>query len=114
LKRTALAYAQATLTGSVAEIRATLDPYCNATDHLNSAALPLVRQEWGSQDGTPLNQVRIIGVRVRNVTTTSGQADVEYKEDEGNANWVTYTKVKGQWKVAGQCVVPFGNWRYNN
>lgn len=60
--------------------------------------------------GVPLDSIRITGVRVRNVTATSGEAEVEYALPAsvvGNDNWVTYQYRHGQWKETS-CRAPIG------
>ena len=60
--------------------------------------------------GTPLRSVRITGVRVRNVTAESGDAEVQYALPAsvvGNDNWVSYGYQEGTWKVTS-CHAPIG------
>lgn len=55
-------------------------------------------------------QSKIIGVSVRNVNGTTGEAEVRYNlpvAKTGNDNWVTYQLVGSTWKVY-DCAVPFG------
>jgi hypothetical protein len=60
--------------------------------------------------GRPLDRIKIIGVAVRNVTRSSGDALVEYDlpaNVEGNDNWVSYAIHDGRWKVS-DCHAPIG------
>lgn len=60
--------------------------------------------------GASLRSVRITGIRVRNVTAATGDAEVQYALPEsvvGNDNWVSYGYQAGQWKVTS-CRAPFG------
>src|SRR5207253_10353186 len=60
--------------------------------------------------GRPLDKIKITRVAVRNVTSTSGEALVEYDLPAtvvGNDNWVHYTLHNGRWKVS-DCHAPIG------
>ncbi len=60
--------------------------------------------------GAPLNSIRITGVQVRNVTATTGDAEVHYALPASfvaYANWVSYGYQDGQWKVTN-CRAPIG------
>ena len=60
--------------------------------------------------GRPLDAIKMQGVLTRNVTSTSGEAEVQYdlpRELAGNDNWVSYEVHDGQWKVA-DCHAPIG------
>jgi hypothetical protein len=60
--------------------------------------------------GRPLDKVRVRGVRVRNVTSTTGEAEVVYDLPEAkveNSNWVLYRLHDGRLKVAN-CNAPIG------
>jgi hypothetical protein len=60
--------------------------------------------------GVSLASIKVTGVRVRNVTATSGEAEVQYNFPTsviGNDNWVTYELHGGSWKVA-DCNGPIG------
>ncbi len=112
LKHAASEYARVTLNGGFAEFEAALSPECRSTDHITAQTLPLAREMWEEFSGFSFHSVRITGVRVRNVTSTNGQAEVTYNLlKAGNDNWVTYALVRGAWKVAGQCATPIGNTR---
>lgn len=58
--------------------------------------------------GQPLASLRIIGVETRDMTSTSGQAEVEYglrTATAGNDNWVTYHLGGSK---AANCHAPIG------
>ena len=58
----------------------------------------------------PLDRIRITSVQLRQVTATSGQAQVDYDLPftvVGNDNWVTYQYLNGQWKETN-CHAPIG------
>jgi hypothetical protein len=58
----------------------------------------------------PLPSIRIEGVQVREVTATTGEAEVHYALPAsvvGNDNWVSYGYQDGQWKVT-DCHAPIG------
>lgn len=60
--------------------------------------------------GTPLRVIRITGVRTRNMTATTGDAEVLYALPAavaGNDNWVSYGYQHGKWKVT-DCHYPIG------
>ena len=53
--------------------------------------------------GRPLDKIKNTRVVVRNVTSTSGEALVEYDLPAtvvGNDNWVSYTVHNGRWNVS--------------
>jgi hypothetical protein len=110
VKHAALTYASATLSGPFESLESALSPECRSSDHGSSETLSLARSLWGSLMGVPLGRIRATGVKVRDLTTTSAQAEVEYNTAKaGNSNWVTYVIDKGHWLVGGQCVTPMGN-----
>ena len=111
LKHTALAYASATLSGSLGAVEAVLSPECRSSDHVTAESLPFARSMWESLMGVSFASVHPTGVRVRDLTTTGAQAEVEYNTPKaGNSNWVTYVPHKGQWLVGGQCAMPVGGY----
>jgi hypothetical protein len=60
--------------------------------------------------GRPLDKIKINGVALRNVTSSSGDALVEYDlpaKVVGNDNWVNYAIHDGRWKVS-DCHAPIG------
>jgi hypothetical protein len=60
--------------------------------------------------GVPPASVKVTGVRVRNATPTTGEAEVEYNQPitvTGDDNWVRYALEGGQWK--DDCKAPIGN-----
>jgi hypothetical protein len=115
LRAAARAWAKAFLTGSISDIRRLQGPECTAhapkypaeflNEYLRGERLVLARHV-----GRPLDKVRIRGVRVRNVTSTTGEAEVVYDLPDakvGNDNWVLYRLHDGQLKVAN-CNAPIG------
>jgi hypothetical protein len=116
LRAAAIAWARAYLTGTPEEWLKLQGPECLATTssapsvervaQLLQGERRLIEQEVGR----PVGQVRIVGVSVRNVTSTKGQAEVQYDlptSAAGNDNWVTYVLHDGQFKVA-DCRGPIG------
>ena len=60
--------------------------------------------------GAPVGSIRITGVQVRNVTATTGDAEVHYALPApfvAYDNWVSYGYQDGQWKVTN-CHAPIG------
>jgi hypothetical protein len=77
---------------------------------LLEAYLKGLRAEMEHHIGVPLGSIRITGVRVRNVTAITGDAEVEYALPPsvvGNDNWVTYQYQGRQWKETN-CHAPIG------
>jgi hypothetical protein len=116
VRAAARAWAKAFLTGSVGDIRRMQGPECTPSTAPKYPAgflekyLRAERVALARHLGRPLNRVRIRSVRVRNVTTTSGEAEVVYDlpEDKvGNDNWVTYRLHDGRLRVA-DCNAPIG------
>jgi hypothetical protein len=115
LRATAIAWSNAFLVGSLADIKALEGPECapqsNTTVAARTATVYLrgMRTEMRAHLG-PLDRIKILGVDVRNVTDTSGEALVEYDLPAavvGNDNWVSYAVHDGRWKVA-DCHAPIG------
>jgi len=74
------------------------------------AYLKATRAEMEHYLGVPLGSIRITGVLLRNVTATTGDAEVQYALPAsivGNDNWVSYAYQDGQWKVT-DCDAPIG------
>ncbi len=116
LRATAIAWAHAFLVGSLADIRALQGPECSTQSDTSLPTqvvadyLTAERGVMRQHVGRPLNQIKITGVAVRNVTSTSGEAVVEYDLPAavvGNDNWVTYSIHDGRWKVS-DCHAPIG------
>ncbi|MDP9335262.1 MAG: hypothetical protein M3Q30_18425 [Actinomycetota bacterium] len=116
LKATAIAWAHAFLVGSLDDIKALQGPEC--TDHGGTTLpIPTVSQYLRGERtvmqkylGRPLDKIKISGVALRNVTSSSGEALVEYDLPAsvvGNDNWVSYTIHDGRWKVS-DCHAPIG------
>jgi hypothetical protein len=113
LKATAAANAKAWLTGTPEDIKRLQGPECVSTESSPHwprdlpafSTFRTVLNQVGRSPGT----IKIVGVRVRNVTATSGEAEVEYNLPAavvGNSNWVTFKRLDGRWKVA-DCRLPF-------
>jgi hypothetical protein len=116
LRAAGLAWAKAYLTGTPEAIAALQGPECagrGITPANRSAAVAEVehlREGIKRFTGVSPNEIKIRGVRTRNVTATSGEAEVEYALPQaatGNDNWVTYELRQGQWKIA-DCGPPIG------
>jgi len=74
------------------------------------AYLKAQRAEMERYLAVPLASIRIRGVEVRDVTATTGDAEVHYALPAsvvGNDNWVSYGYQDGQWKVT-DCHAPIG------
>jgi hypothetical protein len=116
LRASAVAWAKTFLTGTLKEIRSLQGPECkipaSSTLPESTTALYLrgLRAVMRQHFGRDLDKIRIRGVSLRNVTTTSGEAEVRYdlpRSKVGNDNWVEYKLHDGQWKVA-DCKAPIG------
>ncbi len=115
LKATAIANAKAWLTGTADDIKRYQGPECASTKQTDpspaeeAAALKKLRAPWAQRMGRPLKTIKVQGAQVRNVTATSGEAEVEYDLPAavvGNYNWVTFKRRGGRWKVS-DCRLPF-------
>ena len=109
LRQEAKAYAQAILDGRFSGVEGALSAECKSSDHITPENLPLARASWERQLGISFDSTRITGVKVRDITPTSAQAEVEYNQSAGNDNWVSYVFQNGRWAVGGQCAVPIGD-----
>jgi hypothetical protein len=114
LRAAAVAWAHAVFTGTVADIKGMEGSQCRSGPHYSPTVLNeyLRGMRSGLQRtlGTPLGLIRIIGVQTRNVTATTGDADVLYALPAavvGNDNWVTYGYQHGKWRVTS-CHYPIG------
>ena len=119
LRKTALAYAQAYLTGTALQQYEFQGPACRTgvkpTPQTIAAAAVFLRRQRAEMQrrygmSTSTIQSRIAGVSVRNVGRTTGEAEVRYDLPvaiTGNDNWVTYGLADGKWKVQ-DCHPPFG------
>jgi hypothetical protein len=116
LEATAIAWAHAFLVGSLEDIKALQGPEC--ADHTgDTVPVGTVRQYLRGERavlakhlGRPLEKITISRIALRNVTSTSGDALVEYDlpaDVVGNDNWVTYAIHDGRWKVS-DCHAPIG------
>jgi hypothetical protein len=116
LVATARAWANAFLVGSLGDIKALQGPECadhsGTTFATRTVTLYLKSERAVMQKyfGRPLDKIKIGRVVVRNVTSTGGEALVEYDLPAavvGNDNWVSYTMHDGRWKVS-DCHAPIG------
>jgi len=110
LRAAAVAWAKAFFTPTPAEIYE-MSPQCrpHATTTLSQRDLAKYREDIRREFGVnPIARIR--GVLTRNVTASSGEAEVQYDLPEsltGNDNWVPYERSGGRWKVA-DCIGPIG------
>ena len=114
LRAAARAWSRAFLTGTVANIHSMEGAAClsgpTIAPTVAEAYLRAERVAMERSLAVPLASIRIKGVRVRDVTTTTGEAEVRYALPAavvGNDNWVTYGYQDGQWKVT-DCHAPIG------
>jgi hypothetical protein len=108
--------ARAWLTGTPNDIQKLQGPSCISKHQLAvspdkaAAALRKIRVGMVHRFGRALDKITIRGVLVRNVTGTSGEAEVQYNlpgSVAGNYNWVGFELHNGRWKVA-DCHLPIG------
>jgi hypothetical protein len=114
MRAAALAWAHAVFTGTVSDIKGMEGSQCRSGPRYSPTILNdyLRGMRLGLQHtlGTPLRSIRITGVRTRNVTATTGDAEVLYAlrpSVVGNDNWVSYGYQHGKWKVTS-CHYPIG------
>jgi hypothetical protein len=116
LRATAIGWAHAFLVGSFADIHALQGPECTQQSGTTfpmrtvSQYLRTERAVMKKYLGRPLDKIKTTGVAVRNVTSTTAEALVEYDLPAavvGNDNWVSYTVHDGRWKVS-DCHAPIG------
>lgn len=114
LRAAAVAWSHAFLTGTVADIRNMEGAPCRSGPTMSptvvKAYLKGMRAELQHYLGTPLRSIRITRVRTRDVTATTGDAEVEYALPAlvvGNDDWVSYGYQHGKWKVTN-CHAPIG------
>ena len=112
LRAAANAWANAFLTGTVSDITGMEAPACQVPGNAGVASsdLQAMRTRMERHFGIALTSVRVTAVQLRNVTSTSGEAEVEYDLSPslaGDDNWVTYGYQDGQWKVT-DCHAPIG------
>jgi hypothetical protein len=114
LRDAARDWSKAFLTGTVANIRSMEGSSCRSTTTASAtvqeADLRAERTETEHFLGVRLASIRIKAVQVRDVTATSGDAEVQYALPAavvGNDNWVSYGYQDGQWKVTN-CHAPIG------
>ncbi len=115
MKHATLTYAQAVLTCSSADVKASLSPECRSADHITAQIWSLFRRFGERELGFSFDRIKVTGVQVQDVTTTSAQAEVEFNlSAAGNYNWVTYVLDNGRWKVGGQCAMPVGHSEFSS
>lgn len=114
LRAAAIAWSHAVFTGTVADILNMEGAQCRtgkpASSALRNAYLRGMRAALRAHLRTPLRDVRITGVETRDVTATTGDADVEFglpASVVGNDNWVSYGYQRGAWRVTN-CHYPIG------
>lgn len=114
LRAAALAWSHAFLTGTVADIRYMEGSPCRSGPSLSPKILDEylkgTRAEMQKYVGRRLSSIRITGVRTRNVTASTGDAEVEFALRAavvGNDNWVSYGYQGGRWRVTN-CHAPIG------
>jgi len=115
LRAAATAWSHAFLTGNVIDIRNLEGAQCLSTPAVDAAMgaglLAATRTLMMERHlDAPLASIRITGVQLRNVTATTGEAEVQYALPAGVAgsdNWVQYGYQDGQWKVTN-CRPPIG------
>jgi hypothetical protein len=114
LKAAARAWSRAFLTGTVANIRSMEGASClsgpSVAPTVAEGYLRAERTAMERELGVPLASIRIKGVEVRDVTATTGDAEVHYALPAsvvGNDNWVSYGYQDGRWKVT-DCHAPIG------
>jgi hypothetical protein len=114
LRAAATAWSNAFLTGTVADIRSMQGTQCLTTPHVTpkvlAGYLQALQAEMEHQLRVPLHSIRITGVQVRDVTATTGDAEVQYALPAsvvGNDNWVAFAYQNGQWRVTN-CNAPIG------
>ena len=112
LQAAATTWARAFLTGTVADIQASEGVECRTHPNPSVAAAYLAaeRKVMARYAGQPLGTIKVLGVDTRNVTSTTGDAEVRYNLPAGRAgndNWVSYKYESGSWKVAN-CHAPIG------
>ena len=114
LRAAAVAWAHAVFTGTVADIKGMEGSQCRSGPRYSrtvlNAYLKGMRSALQHNLGTPLRSIRITGVRTRNVTATTGDAEVLYALPAavvGNDNWVSYGYQHGKWQVTS-CHYPIG------
>jgi hypothetical protein len=104
LRTAAATWAKVFLTGTAAQIKAMEGTQCRSGPHYSNAFLNIylrgMRSELQDHFGRPLNSIKVLGVDLRNVTSSTGDAEVIYnlsKSKSGNDNWVSYALQKGKW-----------------
>ena len=114
LRAAATAWSHTFLTGTLADIHDMQGASCRTGNHVSPTVaegyLRATRAAMEHDVGVPLSSIRITGVLVRNVTTSTGDAEVQYALPAsvvGNDNWVSYAYQDERWKVTN-CNAPIG------
>ena len=114
LKTVAREWTEAFITGSVREIRSLQGPECaspkTVKPSVQRAYIVTMRRAMSRVLGVELHEIEIVDIELRNVTPTSGEAQVIYNlplAKAGNDNWVEYRRHGDGWKVAN-CHAPIG------
>jgi len=115
LQAAAISWSKAFLTGTGVDIREMEGQQCvSNTAHYSpeflERYLKATREAMEQYVGIPLDRIRITGVLTRNLTSTQGEAEVQYdlpSSKVGNDNWVTYQVQDGRWKESS-CQAPIG------
>jgi hypothetical protein len=114
LRAAAIAWAKTFLTGSPEATRRLQGPECRSSASrsipkaVRTGYLRALRTSMRRQLGEPLDEIRISGIELRNVSARRGEAQVLYElpvSKVGNDNWVEFTLHHGQWKVS-DCKAP--------
>jgi len=82
-----------------------------ATPTVMEAYLKRMRAVMEHHFRVPLGSIRITGIKVRSVTATTGDVEVQYALPAsvvGNDNWVSYGYRRGRWKETS-CQAPIGD-----
>ncbi len=116
LRAAGVAWFDAFLSGSPADIRAMQGPECapdTSTTYSERFLANYLRAErvmWAHELGMPLTTIRVRRVLVRNVAPTGGETEVVSNvpaSKAGNDNWVTFALHDHRLKVA-DCHAPIG------
>jgi hypothetical protein len=118
LRATAIASAEAWLTGTLHDMVAANHGGCGSPEVPPPAVddpswAPMIRTmraNFEHQMGVSFSSIKILGVLLRNLTPTSGEAEVQYdlpSSVAGDDNWIRYKFDGGQWSPL-DCFPPIG------
>jgi hypothetical protein len=116
VRRAAIAWAKAFFTGTPRQIARMQGSECRprSAERLDRATVASylrgLRAVMRRRLGRPLDAIGVRAARVRNVTATTGEAEVQYdlpRSVVGNDNWVEFRLENGRWKVSN-CHAPIG------